>query len=365
MNEENGNGLNSWTKFLKAFGSAVTKVIWSIVGLVVICAMGRWMLFRPRPAEAPRTQVVREVSIEKPVDWGDVDADVQKALTAATERAHAYGKAELDRWTSELQQRIDDDFLNWYFSYWQQQWLGLKSMGYWAADSRLVEKFFGQQPSIAERITEDVQEEFAKRVLRPQIAQLRIERVAETMVQVYVEELDRQIAPIPEKYSISPADWDSYLGDLALLSTSVEGKGNVPVSLKTIALAGVGGGTVAGVRIYQALKPLILKLTSKVTLKAGARGTGQAVRAVAAKTGAKVAAKTGGKLLGPIIGVGVIIWDVWDHQHTKKVERPILRRNLADYLGEMEYCLLDEPGNGLMSVIRQLDDNVLMAMHGE
>lgn len=367
MGKENGNGScpGTWSRFLESLCSVTGKIAWSIVGLIVIATLGRYTLFRPRTADAPKPQAVREISIEQPIDWGDVDEEVQNALKAAGEKSHTYGKAELDRWTGELQQRIDDDFLAWYFGYWQQQWLGLKAMGYWVADNRVVEKFFGQQPSMAEGITEDVQEEFAKRVLRPEISQLRIERIAETMVQLYVEELDRQLAPIPEKYSIPPADWDRYLGDLALLSTSVEGKGNVPVSLKTIALAGVGGGTVAGVRIYQALKPVIAKVGSKITLKAAGKGAGEAVVVLATKTGTKVAAKTGGKFLGPIIGMGVIIWDVWDHQHTRKVELPVLRRNLADYLAEMGYCLLDEPGTGLMAIIHEMDNNVLMTMKGE
>lgn len=348
--------LASWSDFLRAS----SKLIWALVGLMAVAGIGRWVLFRPQAGqEMPKPQIVREAPIVPPVDWPAVNGEIALSLQNAAEAAHDYGRKELETWTGELQQRIDDDFLEWYFGYWQQQWLGVKAMGYWAVDNGLVETFFGEQPSMVERITEDVQEEFSRRVLQPQTAQLRIERVAETMVGIYVGELDRQLALIPDKYSVPPADWDRYLGDLALVTMSVEGDASVPITLKTLGLASVGAGTVAGYRIYEAIRPALAKVGSKISLKTAGRGAAEA----AAKTGTKVAAKMGGNLLGPIIGVGVIIWDVWDHYETKKVGLPLLRNSLAAYLDEVEYCILDQPGTGLMSVINELNEQITQSMN--
>ena len=104
------------------------------------------------------------------------------AWRSSHEQAEVFAKDKLVEWSTELQTRIDEDFLNWYFSYWQQQSFGLKAIGYWVADHEIVEKIVGDQPKMAERITEEIQEEFSKRVLRPQIAQLQIERIADETV---------------------------------------------------------------------------------------------------------------------------------------------------------------------------------------
>ncbi len=54
-------------------------------------------------------------------------------------------------------------------------------------------------------------------------------------------------------------------------------------------------------------------------------------------------AKSGGKLLGPIIGIGIIIWDLWDHKSTRAENEPILRQNLYDYVDLMTQELLNDP----------------------
>jgi len=200
--------------------------------------------------------------------------------------------------------------------------MGLRAIGYWLADSMVVEEIVGEQPSMAERITEEIQEEFSKRVLRPQIAQLQMERIAEEVVSVFVVELQKNLAPIPEMYRIPQAEWDRYLEDIAVLTSHVEGNRQVTLTLKAVTAIVAGGVTVAAVKVTQMLQPVIAKIGTKMTTKAAAEGAGKAAATVATKTGGKVAAKVGGKFLGAIVGVGIIVWDVWDHQHTKEDRKP-------------------------------------------
>ena len=40
-------------------------------------------------------------------------------------------------------------------------------------------------------------------------------------------------------------------------------------------------------------------------------------------------------LLAPIVGIGIILWDVWDYNRTVAIDRPVLHANIADYLQEM------------------------------
>jgi hypothetical protein len=362
MATQNHDRLGAWTGFLNALGNFGSKLIWGSIGIIIIATLGRFLHTKSQAPTADPTQEQPETEILKPIPWHDVDEDIVLALQTASGSAKAYASKELAQWTVGLQQRIDDDFLKWYFSYWQQQWMGLKAMGYWIADHKIIERMVGEQPNMAERMTEEIQEEFSKRVLRPQIAQLRIERIADSTIQVYVQELSRNLTTIPEKYQLSQSDWERYLNDIALLTENVEGNRDVSISLKTVAATGVAGGTVAAVKVTKMLKPMIAKIGTKMTTKASATGAGKVAAALASKTGAKVGAKVGGKFLGAIVGVGVIIWDVWDHRHTKKIEKPILRENLADYLTELQHSLLHEPGTGLMSIVHELEGNVVSGL---
>jgi sensor domain CHASE-containing protein len=70
----------------------------------------------------------------------------------------------------------------------------------------------------------------------------------------------------------------------------------------------------------------------------------------------------GGKSLGAIIGIGIIIWDVWDHQQTKKVERPRLRQAITDYFAEVKRSLLHEPESGVMSVLQAVEGNIIASL---
>jgi len=126
------------------------------------------------------------------------------------------------------------------------------------------------------------------------------------------------------------------------------------LTVATVA-TGLAGGALAAGSVAKMLKPMIAKIGTKVTTKAAAKGAGKAAAKVASKTGAKVGAKVGGKFLGAIVGVGIIVWDVWDHHQTRQVEEPILRRNLTDYLEELKQSLLFEPETGLMTMIESLE----------
>jgi hypothetical protein len=132
--------------------------------------------------------------------------------------------------------------------------------------------------------------------------------------------------------------------------------------LKTAVAFVAAGATVAAVQITQILRPVLAKIGTRMTTKAAAAGAGKAAATIATKTGARVAGKVSGKFLGAIVGIGVIIWDVWDHQQTKKIESPILRQNLADYLTELQQSLLYEPETGLMTIVRGLEANIVESL---
>jgi hypothetical protein len=215
---------------------------------------------------------------------------------------------------------------------------------------------------MAEKITADIQEEFAKRVLRPEIAPMQLERIAHETVTEYVRALQHNMAPIPERYNIPKADWDGYLATIAALIVRSEGNREIPLSLKIFTSSAVVGGIASAVTLTEALQPVLARIGTQGSLTAATGGMSQPVAHLAARTGAKVGVKAGGKFLGAIIGIGVLAWDLWDHQHTQRIERPMLRANLIDYLGELQHALLRDPEAGIITMLEAVENTMVASL---
>lgn len=336
--EKKSQRIFAWSELLKT----LNKFLWLIVIIIVLVAVGKIFIFKsgrepgPKPLKKP---VVAQV------DWSQVDKEIRKVMVSAREETDKLASRALDRWIENTMERVDKDFLEWYFGYWTQQELGIRALlaqvWHWV-DS--------DSPSAAEKITQVVQEEFSNRVLRPQIAQLEIEHIIDEIVAQYSTRLKGKLERIPKEYRINPTDWERYLSDISVMVKNVEANRSTTLPLK--ALVGItAGGTIV---MVNALRPVVAKIGAKISSRWAAASAAK----MAAKTGGTVAAKTGGKFLGTIIAVGIIIWDVWDHYATKKKARPILRQNIHDYLKEVKKSLLYDPEYGIMMVIYQMEQNM-------
>jgi len=333
------------------------RVIWTLVVVAVVAAAGRFLylnageyIFRfslneERPAMAP---------IQPPIPWHEVDAELVATFHEAHKNAEAFATSHLVLWEADLERRIDDDFLEWYFSYLNQQWLGLKAAGYWAAGQVLDDRI-----PVEKQLSSDIQEEFEKRVLHPEIAQLRIERIARSTVTRYIADLREHIQTIPKKYRIPQADWDRYLSEIAAMTQRSEGNRAIPISLKTVATATTVGGAVGAARLSSTLKPAMARIGSKISIRTVALGSDAAIAQLASKSGAKVGARVGGKFLGPVIGAGILAWDMWDHHATREVELPLLRYALLEYLAEFRERLLRDPEAGIFTIVDDLERSMV------
>lgn len=331
--------LFGWSELLKS----ISKILWVIVVIILLAGLGK-TLFKSGKKAAKPGEPVKKPIVEK-VDWSKVNEEVREIMENARKQAEKEASAKLDAWIEENMKRVDENFLDWYFGYWTQQKLGLQALL-----SQVWHWVDSDSPTAAEKLTLVVQKEFTNRVIRPVIAQSKIENIAKGTINKYAENVRKKITKIPEKYEIKEADWDRYINDMSELVTSIEANRQVSLSLKTIVGAAAGGAFLAG----RALAPIITRIGSKISAKLAAKSAA----GMAAKTGGKVAAKTGGKFLGTIIAIGIIIWDVWDHYSTKKKAMPILRQNIYDYLKEQKESILHDPEYGIITVIYQLEQGI-------
>lgn len=330
-------------------GRLLVKLIWVFVIVIIVASLGKLLLVNDSQTESGAKNIPKEKPIIEPIAWNEVDKAIVEALGASRKAAEKIASSKLDAWVKKQMVRVDDDFLIWYFGYWHQQIMGVKALWYGAyhwVDTDV--------PTASEKITENIQEEFSKRVLRPQVAQLELERITREVVNQYAISLRSNLREIPAKYDVPQKDWDRHLDDIAIITSNVEGNRKVDVSLKALTSLTAAGTVVLAKAMAPAMKAIGTKVSANLAGKAAAK--------MAAKTGGKVAAKVGGKFLGPIVGIGIIIWDAWDHNSTVSENKPILRNGIQDYLYEVKDMLLYDTESSVMSVIYGVEGNVLNSL---
>ena len=343
------NKLQQTAEYLEFTRRILTNSIWIAIIVIILAAVGWFLLSSQTGGRSGRGSAEQERMVkpaQPAIDWQKVDETLATSMQAAHRDAREYADAELDLWIGSMMERVDDSFLDWYFSYWTQQVLGLKGLYQYG-----VHYVFETQPTASEKLTEEIQEEFSARVLRPQIAQRVLERIIQQTAERYVTNLQGSLGEIPATYGISEAAWQEYLEDIAVTAEQTDGGRGIPLSLKAMTVTGVGGTAL----LAGHMKVMISKIGTKVMTKSGGKVASQ----MAAKTGGKVVAKVGGKFFGAIAGFGVLVWDLWDHTSTKRHNRPLLRESLEDYFQELKTILLDDPDFGIMAVFYQLEQKVV------
>ncbi len=338
---EKTSKIRDWSELLKS----ISRVLWVLVVIVLLAGLGKMFIFKNSKEGAKSLQPVDKQVVEK-VDWKKVNKEVATIMEEARKQAEKEAGAELDKWIAENMLRVDEHFLDWYFGYWTQQSLGLQALL-----SEVMHWVDDDSPSAAEKVTQVVQEEFSNRVIRPVIAQARLERIIDMTMSNYAATLQAKINKIPGKYQIKPAAWDRYIADISTLVGDVEANRQVSLSLKTI-VGVAAGGTFIATKVFG---PIIMKIAGKISTRLAAK---QAA-GMAAKTGGKVAARAGGKFVGTLIAIGIIIWDVWDHYNTKNKALPVLRENIRDYFQELKQSILYDPGYGVITIIYGLEKSMV------
>jgi len=349
---EKTNRIKAWSQFLKS----VTPFIWvAVILIVIIPLIGRGFISHSVTADLENSDDrIAQVEVSRTiVDQNDIDQAIITAITDAHHQAESFASERLDEWVDKLMTRVDHNFLDWYFDYFNQKKLEFSAPFIWLSSAAAHWIDTNNQPPgqvVAEKLTESFQTEFAKRVLRPRIAQLELERITRDTINLYISKLGSNIATVQSSYQIPQGQWERYLGDIGVTINDTEGNiSNLSLKLLT------GGSTIL---IAKAMMPLVTKIGSQVAVSFAGKATAK----MAAKTGGIVAGKFGAQLVDPIVAVGIIIWDVWDHQHTVKVDKPILREAILDYLEEVKVSLLDNPENSITAAIDQLEGGILKSI---
>jgi len=294
-----------------------------IIGVLVILRV-----LAPNPPEKPTPPKTRTEQVQV-VDWSNVDQSIKTALEDAKEIASAHAEQAVSSWVDEVTIRSEEDFLPWYFAYWNQQVIGFRAIGFALMDTPLVESMVGKQQSAQERTEAWLQQAFSARVLHPRTAQAKVDAITRKAVKVYLKSLQGELKSIQAEYKVTDQDWDRHLAGISEVLLSVESNRQIPLTLKGMT---VGSG-VAAVKIGTAMTSQIKHLISS-----GTRGS------------IKCVGRQASRGLGWVAFGIISTWDCLDHYKTVAQNKPIMRRLLHDNLEGLKNQVLNEVSQTLERV---------------
>ena len=349
---EKTNRINSWSNFI----NSASKIILFIV--ILIIGIGIWGSFSVNQIKNQSVVTQQSVTVTIPEQkLPEVSADVALALGNALVSAKQSAIDNLDRWKYRAMERVDHQFLDWYYDYFTQWGIGLKGIYINLTTPSDEEK--------AAKLIEVFQKEFAKQVLQPALMQLEMERFTREAIDDYVEALKSNLSGVRSKYDVPKPDWERFLEGLGSVTYNIGG------NEQSFSLKALSDGAAAYVLSDAMVKGVSLvgtQIATKTALKTGSKAATTIATKIATKTATKVAAEGAGELtaglvglqlINPIASVGILAWDMWYHYHTAKVERPILRENLERYLNEVENSLLNDREIGILSSIYKFHDGIM------
>jgi len=310
-----------------------------VAGILVVLILFRTCLPNESKDRSEPGHRVEQVQV---IDWRSVDESVRKAFLVAGEKASVFAERAVQEWTGELRQRAEEDFLPWYFAYWNQQAMMLKACGYYLMDTPAVEGIMGRQPGAAEQMENYLEKAFVSRVLQPGSAQLRIESITRKAVEIYLYSLNEELRALQASYSVTEQDWNRHLDGIAEMMLSVEGNRQVPLLLKGIS---VGGGVVAvkiGRTISDQVRAMMMRYGRRQMMEEGFQYGGRYVA----------------RGFGWVAFAGMTAWDLYDHHRTVSQNLPVMRRLLNGYFEELENQVLHDPQCGIFQTLENVRQSI-------
>ncbi|MBW4600853.1 MAG: hypothetical protein KME29_14945 [Calothrix sp. FI2-JRJ7] len=179
--------------------------IWLGVVLIIILQLwGNYSLHNISHSSKPKPDLV---TIKIPEQKrSQISADVSTALGKALVSARASASKNLEQWDTEVMERVDHPFLDWYYNYFNQFGMGVKAI--WVNISSTPEQ------NKAEKLIGDFQKEFAKQVFQPSLMQLQMERFTREAVETYVSQANQNLAGVQSQYEIPQPAWENFLEGL-------------------------------------------------------------------------------------------------------------------------------------------------------
>lgn len=315
-----------------------------------------WLLFLPTVSavalESSQSLPLSEATLISSTDnWAEIDQQLVEALESAYSNTENFASRELDRWVAKRAENIDHPFLDWYFNFFHQKitqigvpfaWLALKMDGQLKLFQSEEEKTknLNTDEIINRRMQAEMRQKFADMVLNEE-ALSDIKDIVERTAQNYASAIGVGFAKVKSRYRVPDQDWENHMDALSQMITNTATQG---LGLPGSALSGMLTEKILLVTAASAGTKLTASLVTKSTSKLLAKG------------GSVIAAKWGATLVDPVVGLGLIVWEIWSYKANVAKNRPQMRANLVGYITQLRNGIQDG-GNGIMDAILDLQND--------
>lgn len=340
----NNNGLKA--KFTKTINTICIVVL----AFVFLTNYGSIKSYFTKKVSAPTTKAIPVTAINY-----NLDKEVLNAMQIAQEATYNYVSTELDIWINEMLSRVDEDFLDEYFSFMQ-----VKKREILSVYNTIVHFFYKNAESAEEAAIRELEEEIARKVIKPEIAQMRISNITSNAINVYATTLDEQLIHVQETYNVPVVEWNKYISHICGLTLDIQNK-SYPVTFKTLV---VSGTALAGFVATPIIKNVATKVSAKIAEKTALKLGTKAIGTTAVKATSKAVGKGAGSVAKaiPYVGWGITaaicVWDIIDYANTTKEGKIQLKQNLTEYFQEVKTELLSSTDQSIMGSITHWENTV-------
>jgi hypothetical protein len=291
------------------------------------------------------------VSNNSNYDWNKIEKLLVDQIENSLKVAENFATEELDNYIEELMVNVDQKFLDWYFSFFNQKlmeyggaisWIGFKLDEPLKKFREKDEKNLNASEVIEKRLTEDFYNKFQELVFT-ESAQKKFQKIIERTGNIYGSSISLVFANVKNSYKITDEDWNNHLGELAQLIYNT-GNSQSSLSVESLSSSVLTETTVIGSLIGA-------KLFSNLAIKASTK--------FAIKSGASLALSTTLKLVDPLAAIAFVVWDVWDYTKMVENSRPTLRQNIFDYLIELKNNTLYDSTIGIVPILEEIQAQVM------
>jgi len=317
--------------------AVITITVMALFLFLILGAGDRWV----RRLTNPGRPVVHEVRALTTALYAQLDKDVLTTLEGAEAAALQHAEQELVAYFEELQGRADGDFCEWYFSYLNQQML---------IANYLVTRITRGHDAAREHLTTRIESEFANRVFSAQTAGLRFQRIVDDSIMIYAEQVHAGLQVISLKYRIPAEPWAEYLSSLGGIVANINPVRSVSVGAKAAVLAGTAATIIGGRVLAELITTMVKRLTGRIAA--------ETVEISASRGAAVVGIEIAGRFLGPILAVGLIAWEWYDHTKTVTDQTPLLVSAVHEFFNELKKKLLAD----IKGVLAELKETVARNM---
>lgn len=337
----------------------VINSLWAIALVGILwCGFGRKCLGKYDKSNTYSEKRTESTSI---TSWNyNLDKEILEACDKAHAEAELYVSTELDKWIDEVMLRVDERFLDDYFSF-----INVKCREVRYAFTFVANFLHFPAPSAEENLTKELETKIDSMVIQSEVSEARIKNIVDEATVIYFSRLDKEFAKIQIAHKIPVAAWNEYVSQLCGMTMNVENaainESVTPVSIKVLALS---SGTAVALSAKPAInfgKTVAKKVSTKIAERTGKNVVEKTGEKLLVSTGAKTGGKTASRMI-PYIGwgitIGTCVWDIIDYKISAEKGKKMLRENIQNYLCEIKRELMGSSSDSIMTSLVLWENDV-------